>query len=72
MNFDDFLIKIGKKVKELRISKKLNQEDLDFGDYAVPVRTLQEIEAGRSNFTAKSLFNIAKHLKTKPSDLLDI
>ncbi|GBF49440.1 DNA-binding helix-turn-helix protein [Leptospira ryugenii] len=72
MKFEDFLKKFGEKVKNERLKKGLNQEEFDFGDYAISVRTIQEIEAGRTNFTAKSLFYISKHLKIKPSDLIDI
>lgn len=71
VKFDDFLKKIGINIRNLRNERGLNQEDFDSGDYPVSVRTLQEIEAGRSNLTVKSLYNIAKHLKVKPKDLID-
>ncbi|MCW7503880.1 helix-turn-helix domain-containing protein [Leptospira paudalimensis] len=72
MKFEDFLIKIGSNIRELRLQKGFNQEDLDSGDYPVPVRTLQEIEAGRANLTMKSVYKIAKHLKVQPKDIIDV
>ncbi len=72
VKFEDFLKKTGAKIQKLRKEKGLTQEDFDSGDYPVSVRTLQEIEAGRTNLTAKSIYNISKHLKVKPHELLDI
>jgi transcriptional regulator with XRE-family HTH domain len=72
VNFDDYLKKIGKKIQSLRKEKGLTQEDFDSGDFPISVRTLQEIEAGRTNLTIKSIYNISKHLKVKPHELLDI
>ena len=72
MELEEFLKRLGKKIQKMRKERGLTQEDLDEGDYAIPVRTLQDIEAGRANVTASSLFKIAKHLKVKPKDLMDI
>lgn len=72
MKFEDFLKKVGKNVQRLRIESHLKQEDFDSGDFPVSVRALQEIEAGRANLTAKSIYNISKHLKVKPHDILDV
>lgn len=72
MDFEEFLLKVGKNIQAVRKEKGLTQENMDEGDYAVPVRTLQDIEAGRANFTANSIFKLSKRLKVKPKDLLDI
>ncbi|MFB5652884.1 helix-turn-helix domain-containing protein [Leptospira wolffii] len=72
MDFEEFLIKVGKNIQKIRKEKGFTQENMDEGDYAVPVRTLQDIEAGRANFTANSIFKLSKRLKVKPKDLLDL
>ncbi|TGL18015.1 XRE family transcriptional regulator [Leptospira bourretii] len=72
MELEEFLNKIGKKIKKLRKEQGLTQENLDEGDNAVPVRTLQDIEAGKANVTIESLLKISKHLKVKPKDLIDV
>lgn len=72
MRIEEFLTKIGKNIQKIRKEKGLTQENLDEGDFAIPVRTLQDIEAGKGNVTVKSLFKIAKQLKVKPKDLLDV
>ncbi|EMY77063.1 DNA-binding helix-turn-helix protein [Leptospira weilii serovar Ranarum str. ICFT] len=72
MDFEEFLSKVGKNIQSIRKEKGFTQENMDEGDYAVPVRTLQDIEAGRANFTANSIFKLSKRLKVKPKDFLDI
>ncbi|TGM41691.1 XRE family transcriptional regulator [Leptospira biflexa] len=73
VELNDYLLKIGKKIKKIRAERDLTQESFDdLSENSVPVRTLQEIEAGKSNFTIKTLFNISKKLKVKPKDLLDV
>ncbi|AMX57878.1 MULTISPECIES: helix-turn-helix domain-containing protein [Leptospira] len=72
MELEEFLQKVGRKIQAIRKEKGFTQENMDEGDYAVPVRTLQDIEAGRANFTASSIFKLSKRLKVKPKDFLDI
>lgn len=72
MELEEFLKKTGRNIPKLRKEKGFTQENMDEGDYAIPVRTLQDIEAGRTNFTASSIFKISKRLKVKLKDLLDV
>ncbi|WP_061250344.1 helix-turn-helix domain-containing protein [Leptospira alstonii] len=72
MELEEFLQKVGRNIQKVRKEKGFTQEGMDEGNYAVPVRTLQDIEAGRANFTASSIFKLSKQLKVKPKDLLDI
>ncbi|WP_039938114.1 helix-turn-helix domain-containing protein [Leptospira terpstrae] len=73
MDLNDYLVRIGQKIKKIRAERALTQECFDdLGENSVPVRTLQEIEAGKSNFTIKTLYKISKKLKIKPKDLLDV
>jgi len=61
--------KVGKRIRALRLEKNLSQEAMDeFGD-ALSVSTFQEIEAGRRNPTALTLFMIARRLKVDMSAL---
>lgn len=53
------------------MAKNLSQEDMDSGDFAIPVTTYQEIEYGNRNFTMQTLFKISKRLGVEPRDLLD-
>lgn len=69
---DEFRIKLGKRIKKLRLAAGLTQEDMDEGDFAVHFRTIQEIENGRTNANVNTLFRISKRLKVKPKDLFDI
>lgn len=72
VELEEFLQRVGRNIQKVRKEKGFTQESMDEGDYAIPVRTLQDIEAGRANFTASSIFKLSKQLKVKPKDLLDI
>lgn len=72
MDLEEFLHKLGGKIKRLRKEKGLTQESFDERDHAIPVRTLQEIEAGRSNATVSSIFKIAHKLNVKVKDIFDV
>lgn len=71
MNEEQFLRRVGNRIRDLRMAKKLSQEDMDSGDFAIPVTTFQEIEYGNRNFTMQTLFKISKRLGVEPRDLLD-
>ena len=70
-DFDKFIDAIGKKLKEIRISKGLTQEDMEEGVYGVSHRTVQDVETGKSNASLRSIYKIAKRLKINPKDLFD-
>ncbi|RHX83851.1 helix-turn-helix domain-containing protein [Leptospira stimsonii] len=72
MEYEEFILKIGQKIKEIRVSKGITQEQMDEGDYAISYRTVQDIESGRSHPSVRSIFKISKRLKVRPRDLLDI
>ncbi len=71
MNFNQLKRKLGARIKELRESKGLTQEDMDEGQNGLPVRTFQDIERGNSNVTLKSLNLIAKRLEVDLKDLFN-
>ncbi|MBK8394132.1 MAG: helix-turn-helix transcriptional regulator [Leptospiraceae bacterium] len=72
MKYDEFTKRIRVKIKQLRLSQGLTQEDMDEGEYAISYRTIQDIEAGKADPSLRSLYKIAGRLKVKPRELLDI
>ena len=72
VELEEFLTKIGKKIQKIRKENGFTQENMEEGEFAIPVRTLQDIEAGKANVTVSSLLKIAKQLKVKPKDLIDV
>ena len=65
----DFLKRIGRNIKAIREKKGITQTELaDLCGYERS--TLNRIEAGGSNVTAKTLLKIAKALEVDSSDLL--
>jgi transcriptional regulator with XRE-family HTH domain len=72
MDFSLFRQKVGKRIYQLRVNKGLTQEDMDEGDDGIPVRTIQNIEGGKSNPNLKTIYRLAKRLGIKPKELLDI
>ncbi|QCO35595.1 helix-turn-helix domain-containing protein [Leptospira interrogans] len=71
MEYEEFIRKVGQKIKEIRVAKDITQEAMD-GEYAISYRTVQDIENGQSHPSVRSIFKISKRLKVKPKDLLDV
>ena len=64
------LKRIGKKIKELRVKNKMNQQSLsDFCD--VDIRTIQRVEVGEQNVALTLILSIAECLGVSISELLD-
>ncbi|MBM2888890.1 helix-turn-helix domain-containing protein [Leptospira interrogans] len=72
MEYEEFIRKVGTKIKEIRVSKGITQEAMDEGEYAISYRTVQDIENGQSHPSVRSIFKISKRLKVRPKDLLDV
>ncbi|QOI52418.1 helix-turn-helix domain-containing protein [Leptospira interrogans] len=72
MEYEEFIRKVGTKIKEIRVSKGITQEAMDKGEYAISYRTVQDIENGQSHPSVRSIFKISKRLKVRPKDLLDV
>lgn len=63
------LIEFGKKVREIRLSKKLSQEDL--AEKANVHRTyIGMVERGEKNISLKNIQKIAKALEVKIGELM--
>ena len=62
--------KFGAKVRQLRERKGITQENMDADDWAVPVRTVQAIESGRTDVKFSTIYKLAKKLGVTPDKLL--
>lgn len=67
---DDFLKKVGEKVRSARIEKGLTQTDLAFKCNDKDYSQINRLELGKINFSVSYLYLIANALEIKPSDLL--
>ncbi len=67
---DDFLKKIGNKIRELRTSKGITQMDLAFKCNDIDYSQINRIELGKINFSISYLPLIAKALGVSVDELL--
>lgn len=71
MKYEEFLALVAENIRRLRAEKGLTQEDMDFGEFGIPVPTYTKIEQGRNkDVKLSSLFTIAKRLGVEPYELL--
>lgn len=71
MNEQEYLIKIGEKIKALRDKRGMEQQDLAAA-CNFEKSNMSRIEAGGTNMTFRTLLKISKALKVKIKDLLDV
>ncbi|XJR90468.1 helix-turn-helix domain-containing protein [Elizabethkingia anophelis] len=70
MEKSEILIRVGKRIKELRIQKGISQVDLVARmDGNIDPTNISRIEAGRTNPTLLTLQRIAKALEVNISEL---
>jgi transcriptional regulator with XRE-family HTH domain len=62
MDYEKFQEMIVKKIRQIRESKNMTQEDMEEGEYGINVRTYQRIETRATDITMKNLFKISKKL----------
>ena len=69
---NDLLKRTGKRIKELRVQKGLNQLQLaiKMEDGSGP-NTISDIECGRRNPTLKTVFKVARALNVQVKDLFE-
>ena len=65
-NLRAFCLALGKRVRELRLERRLTQEDMS--DHGFVVRHYQRIEAGRS-VTLRTIWKLAQAFKVAPREL---
>jgi transcriptional regulator with XRE-family HTH domain len=68
MKEPDLLIKIGAKIRSLRILKRMTQNDLAI-ECEFEKASMSRIESGKSNPTVRTLFKICKALDVHISEL---
>jgi transcriptional regulator with XRE-family HTH domain len=61
---------IGKRLKEVRLSKGLRQEDME--KLGISYKYYQKIENGRANVTIETLEKIATVLEIEPRELFEL
>ena len=60
-NYDDFLKKLAKRIKELRVERGYTQEDMT--QFGFNYRHYQELESGTHSPSLSTLFRLAKTFK---------
>ena len=71
MNEQQLFIKIGDKIKEIRLKKGISQQDLA-AKCNFEKANMARIEAGRTNLTIKNACKISLALEIRLKDLLDV
>lgn len=66
----EYLISLGKKIKEIRLSKKISQTEIAYR-CGFDKSNYNTIESGKRNPTITSLLKIAKALNVQLIELLD-
>lgn len=66
----EYLIALGKHIRQLRLEKNLSQAELSYSS-DVAFNQIGRIERGEVNVTASSLFALAVAFQIHPSDLLN-
>jgi transcriptional regulator with XRE-family HTH domain len=67
---DAFLLKIGERIRGLRLKKGLTQHDLAFRCNDKDYSQINRVELGKVNFSVSYLSLIAEALEVTPKDLL--
>jgi transcriptional regulator with XRE-family HTH domain len=67
---EEALKRIGGNVREIRILRKMSQEDLA-NEIEVDYSQINRMELGKVNFSISHLYRVARALKINPKDLLE-
>jgi len=67
---EEALRRVGLKIREIRTSKKISQENLA-NECEIDYSQLNRMELGKVNFNLSNLYRIAEALNVDPKDLLD-
>ena len=71
MSEKNIYILIGRRIKNIRESKGLTQQQIsDICDFEKS--TVSRIEAGRTNLTIKTLYKISQSLGVEMTDIVDV
>ena len=68
---EDYLAKIGSKIRKLRKKKRITLEDLAFACNDIDYAYINRIELGKVNFSISYLKLIAEKLEVSTTDLIN-
>ena len=71
MNEKELLKKMGERIKEVRTSKGVTQQELAVEAFDTDKSNISRLEAGRVNASIFTLYKMAKYLGVSVSDLVD-
>ena len=71
MNEKELLKKMGMRIKEVRTSKGVSQQELAVRAFNTDKSNVSRLEAGRVNASIFTLYKVSQDLGIKLSDLLD-
>lgn len=72
MTETELLLKIGQRIKEIRTSKGVTQQELAVAAFNTDKSNISRLEAGRVNASIYTLYRVALYLKVPLSDITDI
>ena len=72
MDEKELLRKVGGRIKELRTSKGISQQQLAVEAFNTDKSNISRLEAGRVNATIVTLYKVSTYLKVPLTDLLDV
>jgi transcriptional regulator with XRE-family HTH domain len=70
MEEPDLLVKLGDRIKEIRVSKNMSQNDLAI-ECNFEKASMSRIESGQANPTVRTLYKICRALDIKMLDLFN-
>lgn len=71
MDNEDYLLKLGQRIKKLRLEKSMRQIDLA-DKIGIEDSALRRIESGRVNSSIQMLRKVAKGIEIDVQELIDI
>ena len=71
MNEKNLILKIGQKIKEIRLSKSMTLDDLAAASN-MDNSSVAGLESGNTNPTIRTLYKISQGLKIKLKELVDV
>ena len=72
MNEKELLIKMGMRIKEIRTSKGVTQQQLAVEAFDTDKSNISRLESGRVNASIFTLYKVAQYLDVPLKDLTDI
>ena len=71
MDDRDLILKIGKRIKEIRLSKPMTLDELAAA-FNMDNANIARLESGNTNPTIRTLYKISRGLKVKLKELVDV